>query len=51
MYKIDKKLVEAVLNYLAGKPYIETFQLIQALQQLQEIKEEKDENLQASKVK
>jgi hypothetical protein len=32
---IDLKTAEAVVNYLAARPYIEVFQLIAALQQLQ----------------
>ena len=32
---IDVKTAEAVVNYLAGRPYVEVFQLIAAMQQLQ----------------
>ena len=32
---IDLKVAEAVVNYLAQRPYIEVFQLIAAMQQLQ----------------
>ena len=32
---IDLKTAEAVINYLAQRPYIEVFQLIAAMQQLQ----------------
>jgi len=32
---IDIKTAEAVVNYLATRPYIEVFQLIAAMQQLQ----------------
>lgn len=34
-FVIDLKTAEAVVNYLAQRPYIEVFQLIAALQQLQ----------------
>lgn len=32
---IDLETAEAVVNYLAQRPYIEVFQLIAAMQQLQ----------------
>lgn len=32
---IDLKTAEAVVNYLATRPYVEVFQLIAAMQQLQ----------------
>jgi len=32
---IDVKTAEAVVNYLAQRPYVEVFQLIAAMQQLQ----------------
>lgn len=32
---IDLKTAEAVVNYLAQRPYVEVFQLIAAMQQLQ----------------
>ena len=32
---IDLKTAEAVVNYLAARPYVEVFQLIAAMQQLQ----------------
>ena len=32
---IDLKVAEAVVNYLAARPYVEVFQLIAAMQQLQ----------------
>lgn len=41
MYKINKQLVQAILNYFAKKPYVEVWQLIQELQKVEEIKEEK----------
>ena len=40
MYKIEKKLIEALLQYLASRPYAEVFQFVGLLQQLEEIKEE-----------
>jgi len=39
-YKISKEILEPLINYLAKKPYIETFQIINALQNLEPIKEE-----------
>jgi len=41
MYKVKKEVIEKVLNYLAGKPFIEVQQLIGELQKAEEIKEEK----------
>lgn len=32
---IDLKTAEAVVNYLAQRPYVEVFQLVAAMQQLQ----------------
>lgn len=32
---IDLKTAEAIVNYLAARPYVEVFQLIAAMQQLQ----------------
>ena len=31
MIELDRKLVDALVNYLASKPYAEVYQLIQAL--------------------
>lgn len=42
MYKIKEELANAIINYLASKPYAETFQLIQSIQSLEKI-EGKDE--------
>jgi len=36
---IDLKTAEAVVNYLATRPYIEVFQLIAAMQQLKPLPE------------
>lgn len=33
---ISEQLAQAVLNYLAGQPYAQVFQMIQAIQGLQE---------------
>ncbi len=41
MYKIDTNLINALLEYLANRPYREVFQLINALQRLEKIEEEK----------
>jgi hypothetical protein len=40
-YKIKIELAQAVLNYLAGRPYGEVFELVQKLQKLEKIIEEK----------
>ena len=32
---IDVRTADAILNYLAQRPYVEVFQLIMAMQQLQ----------------
>ena len=39
MYKINKEVLEAVLKYLATRPYQEVANLINVLQGSQEIKE------------
>jgi hypothetical protein len=39
MYKIDAKTVEALLSYLAQRPYIEVSEGIKALQSLEPIEE------------
>jgi hypothetical protein len=39
-YKIEEKVLNATIQYLASRPYAEVFQLLQALQQSQEVKEE-----------
>jgi hypothetical protein len=39
MYKISKETIEATLNYLASKPYIEVYSLIQKLQAVESIEE------------
>ena len=36
-YKIKAELAQAVLNYLATRPYAEVFQLISQLQSLEKI--------------
>ena len=38
MFEIPRELAQALLNYLASKPYAETHQLIGALQGMKEIK-------------
>ena len=38
-FKVSEELATAVLNYLAGRPYVEVFQLVNALQKLEEIKQ------------
>ena len=40
MYKINKQVLEAVLKYLATRPYQEVANLINVLQGSQEIKED-----------
>ena len=44
MYKITKELKDSLTNYLANRPYVETFQLIGELLKAEEIKEEKKED-------
>ncbi len=43
MYKVKEEVIQAILGYLAKKPYQETFQLIAALQQIEKVEEEKKE--------
>ena len=40
MYKLPKEVREALLNYLAAKPFAEVVRLIMAIEKLEEIKEE-----------
>jgi len=42
MFKIKKETLEKVVNYLAGKPFIEVQQLIAELQKAEEIKKNKE---------
>lgn len=42
MFQIDEKLANAILNYLATRPYAEVYQLINAIGQLKKV-EEKEE--------
>jgi len=39
-YKISEKLVNSIIEYLAHKPYQESFQIIPELQKLEKIKPE-----------
>ncbi len=39
MYKIEKELVDTIVNYLASKPWGEVYKLLQALTQLKEVEE------------
>jgi len=39
-YKISEKLVNTMIEYLAHRPYQETFQIIPELQKLEKIKTE-----------
>ena len=43
-YKVEEKTINDILNYLAGRPYHEVFQLIPQLQlpKIEEIKEEEE---------
>ena len=43
MYKIDEKLAQAILNYLAKQPYADVFEMIIALQNLEKTKRTKKE--------
>lgn len=38
-YSIDEQLLQAIINYLASKPYGEVYQLIDAIQQAKPIEE------------
>jgi hypothetical protein len=42
-YKINEQLVNAVLNYLATRPYVEVFQLVEALKKVEKIEEKVEE--------
>lgn len=42
-YKVNEDLLQATINYLASKPYSETFKIIQALQGSEEVVEGGDE--------
>ncbi len=37
MFKIKEDLLQAVVNYLAKRPYEESYRLIMALQQLEKV--------------
>lgn len=41
-FQIKEDLATVILNYLASKPYAETYQMIQSLQQLEECDAEVD---------
>jgi len=41
-YKIDETILNELVNYLAYKPYVETYQIIKKLQSLEKI-EKKEE--------
>lgn len=43
-YKISKELHEAILQYLASRPYAEVFRAITALQGLEPIEEQSTED-------
>lgn len=38
-YKLPKETLDVLVNYLAKKPYIEVYQLIEQLRQLEQIKD------------
>lgn len=40
MYKLSKEMKDALINYLASRPFGEVFKLIMELDKLEEIKEE-----------
>ena len=44
MFKISEDLAKAILNYLATKPYLEVWQLIQELQKVEKIEDLKPSN-------
>ena len=44
MYKISPEVVQALLNYLATKPFAEVHQAIAAIQSLEKIEEETKPN-------
>ena len=38
-YKFSKELSEAILNYMAQKPYVEVYELISAIQGVEKVEE------------
>jgi len=42
MKKISLELLQKIVNYLAQRPYIETFQMIQEISTLEEVEEKKE---------
>lgn len=43
MYKVDEKLLQALLNYLVNKPYIEVKDLIEAIQKSEKLEDLKED--------
>jgi hypothetical protein len=41
-YQVEEQVINATIQYLATKPYAETFQLIQTLQQSQPVGDKND---------
>jgi len=48
-FKIDEKLANTVLQYLASRPYVEVFQLVEALKTLEKCTPEKKEKTEDKK--
>jgi len=42
MKKISLELLQKILNYLAQRPYIETFQMIQEIGNLEDVEKKKE---------
>ena len=40
-YKLNREVLQALLNYLATQPYSDVFQLINELQRLERVEDEK----------